>query len=211
MIELCCEYFSVRCIWPYVIMLRTCQSKEFLDIQATIECRFTLKRVRYIIITYSQMHRTEKYSQHSSIIWPIWLNSWMFVYELSVSGFKSRYCHLNLRFVPVSSKEFLDIQATIESRFTLKRVFDMIITSVFFFFYVSIFRNKEHSSVRGESQTNLFTKNVKLTSFLDRPHPAQRRHMQKKTRCKNKKFRKKNYSPRNVQLACKSVGYAWDR
>ena len=43
-------------------------SKEFLDIQATIECGFTLKRVRDMIKTYSQMHRTDKYSQHSSII-----------------------------------------------------------------------------------------------------------------------------------------------
>ena len=49
-------------------------SKEFLDIQATIECGFTLKRVRDMINTYSQMHRTDKYSQHSSIIWPAWLN-----------------------------------------------------------------------------------------------------------------------------------------
>ena len=47
---------------------------EFLDIQATIECGFTLKRVRDMIKTYSQMHRTDKYSQHSSIIWPAWLN-----------------------------------------------------------------------------------------------------------------------------------------
>ena len=49
-------------------------SKEFLDIQATIECGFTLKRVRDMIRTYSQMHRTDKYSQHSSIIYPVWLN-----------------------------------------------------------------------------------------------------------------------------------------
>ena len=90
MIELCCEYLSVRCIWLYVlIMSRTrfrvnphsivsdfapASSKEFLDIQATIECGFTLKRVRDMIRTYSQMHRTDKYSQHSSIIWPVWLN-----------------------------------------------------------------------------------------------------------------------------------------
>ena len=52
----------------------TTSSKEFLDIQATIECGFTLKRVRDMIITYSQMHRTDKFSQHSSIIWPAWLN-----------------------------------------------------------------------------------------------------------------------------------------
>ena len=39
-----------------------------------IECGFTLKRVRDMIRTYNQMHRTDKYSQHSSIIWPVWLN-----------------------------------------------------------------------------------------------------------------------------------------
>ena len=49
-------------------------SKEFLDIQATIECGFTLKRVRDMTKTYSQMHRTDKYSEHSSIIWPVWPN-----------------------------------------------------------------------------------------------------------------------------------------
>ena len=36
--------------------------------QATIECGFTLKRVRDMTRTYSQMHRTDKYSEHSSII-----------------------------------------------------------------------------------------------------------------------------------------------
>ena len=39
-----------------------------------LKCGFTLKRVRGMIKTYSQMHRTDKYSQHSSIIWPVWLN-----------------------------------------------------------------------------------------------------------------------------------------
>ena len=34
-------------------------SKGFLDIQTTIECGFTLKRVRDMTRTYSQMHRTE--------------------------------------------------------------------------------------------------------------------------------------------------------
>ena len=43
-------------------------SKGFLDIQAIIECEFTLKRARDMIITYSEMHRTDKYSQLSSTI-----------------------------------------------------------------------------------------------------------------------------------------------
>ena len=83
MIELCCEYLSVTgfncdCNWirtnPQISDFAPASSKEFLDIQATIECGFTLKRVSDLIRTYSQMHRTDKYSQHSSIIWPVWLN-----------------------------------------------------------------------------------------------------------------------------------------
>ena len=38
-------------------------SKEFLDIQATRECGFTLKRVRDMIKTYSHMQSTDKYSE----------------------------------------------------------------------------------------------------------------------------------------------------
>ena len=69
---------QTKWLWIPVLSLKqqaiTVSSKEFLDIQATIECRFTLKRVRKVIRTYSQMHRTDKYSQHSLIIWPVWLN-----------------------------------------------------------------------------------------------------------------------------------------
>ena len=54
-----------------------------------IECEFTLKLVPDIIIRYSHMHHTDKYSQCSSIIHPVWLNGWMFVCELSG-------CRLNL-------------------------------------------------------------------------------------------------------------------
>ena len=69
-------------------------NKEFLDIQATIEYGFTLKRVRDMTRTYSQMHRTDKYSQHSSITWSVWLNGGVFVYELSGCGFESSCTHL---------------------------------------------------------------------------------------------------------------------
>ena len=74
-------------------------SKEFLDIQATIECGFTLKCVHDTIRTYNQMHRTDKYSQHSSIIWPVWLNGWVFVYELNGCGFESSCSHLKVRYI----------------------------------------------------------------------------------------------------------------
>ena len=44
------------------------------------------------------MHRADKYSQHSSIIWPVWLNGWVFVYELNGCGFQSSCSQLNFRF-----------------------------------------------------------------------------------------------------------------
>ena len=37
-------------------------------------CGFTPKRI-LDMITYNQMHRTDNYSQHSSTIWPDWLNA----------------------------------------------------------------------------------------------------------------------------------------
>ena len=73
-------------------------SKDFLHIQETIECGFNLKRVRDMTKTYSQMYHTDKYSQHSSIIWPVWLNDWVFIHELNGCGFESGCSHLNLRF-----------------------------------------------------------------------------------------------------------------
>ena len=47
---------------------------SFLTFKQTIECGSTLKLVRDMIRTYSQMHRADKYSEHSSIIWTIWLH-----------------------------------------------------------------------------------------------------------------------------------------
>ena len=87
LIELCCACFK-QGVMLY-LLLAPASSKGFLDIQAPIECRFTLKRVREMIRTYSQMHRTDKYSQYSSMIWQAWLNGWVFVYELSGCGLES--------------------------------------------------------------------------------------------------------------------------
>ena len=51
-----------------------------------------------MIRLYSQMHRTDKYSQHSLINWPVWLNTCVFLHELSGCGFAFRCNHLNFRF-----------------------------------------------------------------------------------------------------------------
>ena len=88
-------------------------------------CKWTLEHLAKMT---KWLISTDKYSQHSSIIWSVWLNCWMFVYELSGCGFQSRCCHLTSDMASALSKEFLDIHPTIECGFTLKRVRDMIIT-----------------------------------------------------------------------------------
>ena len=67
------------------------------DCNGTIQCGFTMKRVRDMIRIYSPMYHTDKYSKHSSIIWPVWLNGWVFVYKLSGYGFESCCSYLNYR------------------------------------------------------------------------------------------------------------------
>ena len=47
--------------WDVVLV----STKGFLDIQATIECGFSLKRVRDVISTYSQMYCRDKYSEQA--------------------------------------------------------------------------------------------------------------------------------------------------
>ena len=56
------------------------------------------------------MHRTDKYSQYSSIIWPAWLNGWVLIYKLSGSAV-TKTSDIPL----VSSNKFLGIQVTIDS------------------------------------------------------------------------------------------------
>ena len=82
----------------YTSDIGSVSSKEFLDIQATIECGFTLKRIREIIRTSSQMQGTDKYLQQSSIVWPVWLHGCVFIYKLSSCGIESWCGHLNFRY-----------------------------------------------------------------------------------------------------------------
>ena len=45
--------------------------RSYKSSDCNLECGFTLKRVCDMTRTYSQMHRTDKHSEHSSIIWQI--------------------------------------------------------------------------------------------------------------------------------------------
>ena len=70
-------------------------SKEFLDIHATIDCRFTLKRVRDMMIT---VKCTVQISTHNTaILFKASLAKWLSVrLRTKCRGFASRCCHLNL-------------------------------------------------------------------------------------------------------------------
>ena len=87
---------------------------------------FTLKCVRDMARTFSQMHHTDNYSQHSSINWLSWPNGWVLVYELIDCGFESLSCHLNFRY----RVYFENIQSNIEGGFTLKFVYEMTRTYI---------------------------------------------------------------------------------
>ena len=106
---------------------RLLRARSSLTFRQNIECRLTLKLVLDMILIYSQYndqesigllnknilwtiweeyyklpkqcsHFRDKYSQHSSNIWPFWQNGRVFIYELSGCGFKSHRCHLNFRY-----------------------------------------------------------------------------------------------------------------
>ena len=89
---------------------RLLRARSSLIFRQTMECWFFLKLVRDMIITYSQMHRTDKYSQHISMIWPVRLNASVFVYNLSACGFECRCYHLKFKFDSLSW-DFLTIIA----------------------------------------------------------------------------------------------------
>ena len=107
---------SVWCIWLHVVIISLTSfsvslhslvlklqieyllwSSSSLTFSQIIECRFTLKLEHDMIITCSQMHHTDKYFHHSSILWSVWLKGWVFVYELCGCGFKSCCSQLNFK------------------------------------------------------------------------------------------------------------------
>ena len=116
-------------------------NKEFLDIQANYRVLIHSELVRDMIITYSQMHRTDNYSQHISVVWPVWLNGWVFVYQLTGCGFESHWYHLNL------NKEFFDSQGIIQCRFILKHVRDMIITNKYRYSFIKLILQKNYLKI----------------------------------------------------------------
>ena len=78
-----CPCSKKTCPWP--------SGKLTMKLQSIQVCDMTK--------TYSQIHYTDKFSQHSSITWTVWLNGWMFTYKLSCCRFRSCYSNLNVQFL----------------------------------------------------------------------------------------------------------------
>ena len=123
MIELCCEYLSVRCIWLYVlIMSRTrfrvnphsifesrCSHLNF-RFRACFEQGVPWHSGNYRVWIHSETRTwhdkniqskcTVQISTHNTAqsFGQVWLNGWVFVYELNGCGFESRCSYLNFRF-----------------------------------------------------------------------------------------------------------------
>ena len=57
--------------------------------------------------TQSVQH-ADKYSQHSSISYSVWLNGWVFIYDLCSCGFESRGSHLKTHILYADAEKCLD-------------------------------------------------------------------------------------------------------
>ena len=58
-------------------------------------CKWTLEHLAKMT---KWLISTDKYSQHSSIIWSVWLNGWVLVCKLSGCGFESYCSNLNFKY-----------------------------------------------------------------------------------------------------------------
>ena len=83
----------------------------------------------------------------------VWPNGCVFVYELSGSEFESSCSHLDFIFRACFEQGILDIQATIEYGFTLKRVRDVTRTYSKGF-QSSIYWNEYNTESEDKEMTN---------------------------------------------------------
>ena len=72
-IRLRTKWLLVQIFWLSlkVQISRLFRARSSLTFRQTIDCKLTLKLASDMIITYSQMPRTDNYSQHRLIIWPV--------------------------------------------------------------------------------------------------------------------------------------------
>ena len=110
---------------------RLLQAGSSLAFRQIVECGLTLNLLLDMIITYSQPHRTDKYSQHSSIIWPVWLNGWVFGLRTKWLWVRITLLSLKLQiWLLLRAKNSLTFRLIIECELTLDLVRDMIINAI---------------------------------------------------------------------------------
>ena len=123
----CVEVLFVWCIWLYVLIMSRTRFRlnpHSLWMSKLPECQRSVYRVwidsetcTWHVRTYSQMHRTYKYSQHSSIIWPVWLNDWVSVrlrtkwlwVPVQLQSLNKWICLIFLYFVEINSFSSFDL------------------------------------------------------------------------------------------------------
>ena len=93
------ESFLLLFSWPLESEGPVCYYHDTYAFQSeytlcsSLNVKERLSRNRCDIWSLSE-YRTDKYSQRKSIIWPVWQNGWVFVYELNDCGFEYRCCHI---------------------------------------------------------------------------------------------------------------------
>ena len=72
------------------------------------------------------MHHTDKYSQRSSIIWPVWLDGWVFAYDLSGFGFEYCFSRLGKLYLLFKKKNYLGKIFLIAATYKKKKFFEEV-------------------------------------------------------------------------------------
>ena len=75
-----CEYLSLWCIWLCVLNVKELLAQNRLNIWSLSDCNWI----------WTHNHLVCKRT-------PVWLNGWVFIYDLSDCCFESRCSHLNFR------------------------------------------------------------------------------------------------------------------
>ena len=120
--------FPIIFIVHYWLLLNAVSLSNYFAVLRQLQCLSTFSLLfstqKFNITCKCSWHEhtqiTKFVNKHSAILpnWKIWLNCFVFVYELSSCELES-HCVSDIS--RVLSKEFVDNQATIECRFTLKR------------------------------------------------------------------------------------------
>ena len=89
--------------FPRNVCVKICVSEDDLarrlntkhnEIIYSVSTQNFLKNWHFLL---PDMHMHDMYSRHSSIVRTVCLNRWVFVYEINVCGFESRFC-ISIRF-----------------------------------------------------------------------------------------------------------------